>query len=306
MKKTLAILLALALCIVLAACGDGVSSTPASAGANPAGSTSAAAPDTPAEPAAPAETVTLKIGASPAPHAEILEHAAGLLKEQGIELEIVQFDDYVIPNTALDEGSLDANYFQHLPYLTNFNAERGLTLTIAGAIHYEPLGVYAGKLDDLASIPDGAVIGIPDDATNGGRALLLLQDQGVLTLKDGIDLDTFRNAESINFTEYDGIAENPHNVKIQALTAANLPASLPDLDFGVINGNYALAAGISDKLLVTEDASGEAAQVFANVVAVRAGDETRPEIQALIEVLKSDGMKAWITENYQGSVLPAE
>lgn len=302
MKKTLAILLALALCIALAACGGSASSTPAADG----NSTPAAADGAAGDAAAPAGTVTLKIGASPAPHAEILEQAAGLLKEQGIELEIVQFDDYVIPNTALDEGSLDANYFQHLPYLTNFNAERGLTLTSAGAIHYEPLGVYAGKSSDIASVPDGAVIGIPDDATNGGRALLLLQAQGVLTLKDGIDLDTFRNAESINFTEYDGIAENPHNVKIEALTAANLPASLPDLDFGVINGNYALAAGISDKLLVTEDASGEAAQVFANVVAVRAGDETRPEIQALIEVLKSDEIKTWITENYQGSVLPAE
>ena len=303
MTKTLAILLALALCIALAACGSSSSSTPA---ANAGNSTPAAADGAADDASAPAGTVILKIGASPAPHAEILEQAAGLLKEQGIELEIVQFDDYVIPNTALDEGSLDANYFQHLPYLTNFNAERGLTLTSAGAIHYEPLGVYAGISSDISNVPDGAVIGIPDDATNGGRALLLLQDQGVLTLKDGIDLDTFRNAESINFTEYDGIAENPHNVKIEALTAANLPASLPDLDFGVINGNYALSAGISDKLLVTEDASGEAAQVFANVVAVREGDETRPEIQALIEVLKSDAMKTWITENYQGSVLPAE
>lgn len=301
MKKTLAILLALALCIALAACGASASSTPANAG-----NSTPAADGASNDAAAPAETVTLKIGASPAPHAEILEHAAALLKEQGIELDIVQFDDYVIPNTALDEGSLDANYFQHLPYLVNFNAERGLALTSAGAIHYEPLGVYAGKSSDLANVPDGAVIGIPDDATNGGRALLLLQAQGVLTLKDGIDLDTFRNAESINFTEYDGIAENPHNVKIEALTAANLPASLPDLDFGVINGNYALAAGISEKLLVTEDASGEAAQVFANVVAVRAGDENRPEIQALVEVLKSEEMRAWITENYQGSVLPAE
>ncbi len=128
----------------------------------------------------------------------------------------------------------------------------------------------------------------------------------MLKLKDGIDLDTFRNAESINFTEYDGIAENPHNVKIEALTAANLPASLPDLDFAVINGNYALPAGLGNLQLAAEDASGEAAQVFANVVAVREGDESRPEIQTLIEVLKSDEMKDWITENYQGSVLPAE
>lgn len=304
MKKTLALILALALGIALAACGGGNSSSPA---ADNAGSDApAAASGAPAASDAPTETVTLKIGASPAPHAEILGHAAELLQAQGIELEIVQFDDYVIPNTALDEGSLDANYFQHLPYLTNFNAERGLTLVSAGAIHYEPLGVYAGKSNDLTSVPEGAVIGIPDDATNGGRALLLLQEQGVLKLRDGITLDTFRNAESINFTEYDGIAENPHNVKIEALTAANLPAALPDLDFAVINGNYALPAGIANLQLAAEDESGEAAQVFANVVAVRAGDEDRPEIKALIEVLKSDEMKAWITENYQGSVLPAE
>lgn len=301
MKKTLAILLALALCLALAACGGSASSSPAADSAAPADSAAA-----PASAAQPAETVTLKVGASPAPHAEILGHAEEMLKERGIALEIVQFDDYVIPNTALDEGSLDANYFQHLPYLTNFNAERGLTLVSAGAIHYEPLGVYAGKSNDLVNVPEGAVIGIPDDATNGGRALLLLQEQGVLKLKDGIDLNTFRNAESINFTEYDGIAENPHNVKIEALTAANLPAALPDLDFAVINGNYALPAGIANLQLAAEDASGEAAQVFANVVAVRAGDEERPEIKALIEVLKSDDMKAWITENYQGSVLPAE
>ena len=301
MKKTLAIFLALALGVALAACGGDSS---AARTADHSGSSAPAAAS--GAPAASGETVTLKIGASPAPHAEILGHAAELLKEQGVALDIVQFDDYVIPNTALDEGSLDANYFQHLPYLTNFNAERGLTLVSAGAIHYEPLGVYAGKSSDLVNVPEGAVIGIPDDATNGGRALLLLQEQGVLTLKDGVDLDTFRNAESINFTEYDGIAENPHNVKIEALTAANLPAALPDLEFAVINGNYALPAGIANLQLAAEDAAGEAAQVFANVVAVRAGDEDRPEIRALIEVLKSDEMKAWITEQYQGSVLPAE
>ena len=209
-----------------------------------------------------------------------------------------------MPNTALAEGSLEANYFQHQPYLTNFNAEQGTDLVSAGAIHYEPLGVYAGKSTDLANVPDGAKIGIPADATNGGRALLLLQDQGVLTLKDNINLDYFRNAEDITFSEYDGIAENPHNVEIVAMEAANLPASLPDLDFAVINGNYAIPAGIADKLLVTEDASGEAAQVFANIIAVRNGEENNAGVKALVEVLKSDEMKQWITDKYQGSVLP--
>lgn len=213
------------------------------------------------------------------------------------------------PTPPWQEGSLDANYFQHEPYLLNFNAENGTNLVSAGAIHYEPLGVYAGKSDDLANVPDGAVIGIPADATNGGRALLLLQECGVLTLKDGISIDTFRdaeaNAEAINFTEYDGIAENPHNVKIEALVADMLPAALPDLDFAVINGNYALPAGISDKLLANEDAGGEAPGVFANIIAVRAGDEAREDIQKLVSVLKSDEMKDWITSNYEGSVLPA-
>ena len=288
MKKTIAIALTLALGASLAACGSTSSSAAASA------STSGAA----------GETVTLKVGASPSPHAEILEAAAPILAEQGIELDIVEFDDYVLPNTALADGSLDANYFQHQPYLTNFNAENGTDLVSAGSIHYEPLGLYAGKTASLDELADGAVIGIPADATNGGRALLLLQDLGVLTLKDGIDLDYFRNAEDITFSEYDGIAENPHNVQIEALEAANLPAALPDLDFAVINGNYAIPAGIADKLLATEDAAGDAAQVFANIVAVRSGDETRPEIEALVEVLKSDEVKRFIEEKYEGSVLP--
>lgn len=298
MKKFTALCLVLCLALVLAACGAAPASSAASGSAGSLGAASDAE-----------GTVTLKVGASPSPHAEILEHAADLLAAEGITLDIVEFDDYVMPNTALQEGSLDANYFQHEPYLLNFNAENGTNLVSAGAIHYEPLGVYAGKSDDLANVPDGAVIGIPADATNGGRALLLLQECGVLTLKDGISIDTFRdaeaNAETINFTEYDGIAENPHNVKIEALVADMLPAALPDLDFAVINGNYALPAGISDKLLANEDAGGEAPGVFANIIAVRAGDEAREDIQKLVSVLKSDEMKDWITSNYEGSVLPA-
>lgn len=287
MKKTFAWILTTVLAVGLAGCtaaADGQSTQAAEAQSGSA--------------------QVIRVGASPAPHAEILEHAADLLAEKGYTLEIVEFDDYVMPNTALAEGSLEANYFQHQPYLTNFNAEQGTDLVSAGAIHYEPLGVYAGKSSDLSSVPDGAKIGIPADATNGGRALLLLQDQGVLTLKDGINLDYFRNAEDITFSEYDGIAENPHNVEIIAMEAANLPASLPDLDFAVINGNYAIPAGIADKLLVTEDASGEAAQVFANIIAVRNGEENNEGVKALVEALKSDEMKQWITDKYEGSVLP--
>ncbi len=296
MKKIIASILSLSLCFALAACGGNAESN-TSSGAEPA-----------SEPAGEG-AVTLKVGASPAPHGEILEHAAELLAEQNINLEIVLFDDYVMPNTGVDEGSLDANYFQHQPYLTNFNAEHGTKIASIGAIHYEPLGIYAGKSADLANVPDGAVIGIPDDATNGGRALLLLQDNGIIKLKDGITLDTFREAQTdagaINFNEYDGIAENPHNIKIEALAAANLPASLPDLDFAIINGNYAIPAGISDKLLVTENADSEAGKVFANVIAVREEDKDRPELKALVEVLQSKEVADWITEKYQGSVLPA-
>lgn len=248
----------------------------------------------------------LTVGASPVPHAEILEHAASLLEKDGIKLKIVQFDDYVIPNTALMEGSLDANYFQHQPYLTNFNAQQNADLVSAGAIHYEPLGLYAGKSKNLKDIKQKAKIGIPADATNGGRALLLLQEQGILTLKDGIDLDYFRNAQDISFSEYDGIAENPHQIEIVAMEAANLPASLPDLDFAVITGNYALLAGIAEDLLVSEDAKSQAAQVFANLIAVRKENQEDEKVQALVKVLKSDEMKNWITEKYQGSVLPAD
>lgn len=291
MKKNLGLILAAVLAFGLAGCTAAQSSS----------STAQSVQETAA---ASSGAQVIRVGASPAPHAEILEQAADLLAEKGYQLEIVEFDDYVMPNTALAEGSLEANYFQHQPYLTNFNAEQGTDLVSAGAIHYEPLGVYAGKSTDLANVPDGAKIGIPADATNGGRALLLLQDQGVLTLKDNINLDYFRNAEDITFSEYDGIAENPHNVEIVAMEAANLPASLPDLDFAVINGNYAIPAGIADKLLVTEDASGEAAQVFANIIAVRNGEENNEGVKALVEVLKSDEMKQWITDKYQGSVLP--
>lgn len=291
MKKNLGFILAAVLAFGLAGCTAAQNSS----------STAQSAQETAS---AASGVQVIRVGASPAPHAEILEQAADLLAEKGYQLEIVEFDDYVMPNTALAEGSLEANYFQHQPYLTNFNAEQGTDLVSAGAIHYEPLGVYAGKSTDLANVPDGAKIGIPADATNGGRALLLLQDQGVLTLKDNINLDYFRNAEDITFSEYDGIAENPHNVEIVAMEAANLPASLPDLDFAVINGNYAIPAGIADKLLVTEDASGEAAQVFANIIAVRNGEENNAGVKALVEVLKSDEMKQWITDKYQGSVLP--
>ena len=178
-------------------------------------------------------------------------------------------------------------------------------LATAAYVHYEPLGVYPGKTSSIEALPDGAKIGIPNDNTNGGRALLLLADLGLITLKDGLDLDYFRNAEgALNFSEYDGIAENPKNIQFVALEAANLPPSLPDLDLAVINGNYALGAGIADQVLTTE--TPETAQVFANVLAVKEGNENSKAVQALIEVLNSDTIKEYIQDTYKGTVVPVE
>lgn len=247
----------------------------------------------------------IKIGASPAPHADILRQAQPLLKEKGITLEIQEFDDYIIPNTALENGDLGANYFQHEPYLKDFNTQKDTHLTTAAFVHYEPLGVYPGKTADLDSLADGAKIGIPSDNTNGGRALLLLADMGLITLKDGLNLDYFRNAEGeLNFSEYDGIAENPKNLQFVAMEAANLAPSLIDLDLAVINGNYALGANIAETVLHTE--SEETAKVFANIIAVKEGNENQKAIQALIEVLGSDTIQQYIQDTYKGTVVPVK
>ena len=284
-NKIFATLLALTLALSLTACG---SKSDDSAKAD---TTDDAQTEQPAE---SQETVTLNVAASPTPHAEILKQCVPILAEQGIDLQITEFDDYVMPNTAVEDGSLDANYFQHLPYLEDFNAKNGTHLASVGVIHYEPMGLYPGKSSDLANIPDGAKIGIPGDNTNGARALLLLEAQGVLKLKEGVGLEA---------TELD-IEENPHNVEIVPMEAANLPASLPDLDFAVINGNY--ASGIADTVLVTEDADSVAAQTYGNIVAVKEGNENNPAVLALVEALKSDTIKQYIKDNYNGIVMPME
>ena len=276
MKKIVASVLALALAASLAACGSSTASSAASSEA------------------ASAETTVLKVGASPSPHAEILEQVKPILAEQGIDLQITEFDDYVMPNTAVEDGSLDANYFQHLPYLEDFNAKNGTHLASVGVIHYEPMGLYPGKSSDLANIPDGAKIGIPGDNTNGARALLLLEAQGVLKLKEGVGLEA---------TELD-IEENPHNVEIVPMEAANLPASLPDLDFAVINGNYASGAGIGDTVLVTEDADSVAAQTYGNIVAVKEGNEDTDATKALLAALTSNAVRDYINNTYDGAVVP--
>lgn len=237
---------------------------------------------------------TLTVGASPAPHAEILEQVKPLLAEQGITLEIVEFDDYVIPNTALNDGDLDANYFQHQPYLDSFNEGNGTELVSAGSIHYEPLGVYPGKTATIAELADGAQIAVPNDGSNEARALYLLEAQGLLT----VDHEKGFTATAMDITD------NPHNFDIVELDADKIPAAIQDVDLAVVNGNYAIASGINETVLVTEDSEGDSAQTYANIVAVRKGDESREDIKALVEALKSDAIKQFIEEKYQGSVVP--
>ncbi len=241
---------------------------------------------------------TLKVGASPTPHAEILGAVKDILAEKGIELEIVEYTDYVQPNLALQSGDLDANYFQHLPYLEDFNAENKTTLVSVGAIHYEPYALYPGKTKTLAELKEGAKIAVPNDTTNEARALQLLEQGGLIKLKAGAGLKA---------TKLD-IEENTKNLQIVELEAAQLPRSLKDVDFAVINGNYALEAGLSpakDGLLV-ESAEALGATTFGNIVAVKSGNENKPEIKALREALKSDTVKKFIEDKYKdsGSVVP--
>ena len=241
-----------------------------------------------------ADSKTIKVGATPAPHAEILEVAKEIMAKEGYTLEITEFDDYIMPNTAVEEGELDANYFQHITYMNGFNADNGTHLVSAGAIHYEPFGLYAGKTASLDALADGAQIAIPNDATNGGRALLLLQEQGLITLADDCGLEP---------TVQD-IVDNPKNLEFSEMEAAQLPLRLADLDMAVINGNYAIDAGLSmADALAIESADGDAATAYVNVLAVKEGRESDPAIQALAEALCSQEVKDFIDENYAGAVV---
>jgi len=241
------------------------------------------------------EVTTLRVGATASPHAEILEQVKEDLKAQGIDLEIIEFSDYVTPNTALDSGELDANFFQHVPYLDDFNSENGTDLVSVLPIHFEPLTIYAGQSDDLKSIADGATIAIPNDTTNEARALLLLEAEGLISLKEGV---------GIAATPAD-IVDNAHNIKFVEAEAAALPRLLDDADFAVINGNFALSAGIDSALaLASESADSEAADMYANVLVVKAGNENDAGIQKLISALKSDSVRTFINESYDGVVVP--
>jgi D-methionine transport system substrate-binding protein len=245
--------------------------------------------------AALAEKAT--IGATAVPHAEILEFAKPLLAEKGIELEITVFTDYVLPNTATEDGQLDANYFQHKPYLADFNTNNGTHLVPVIPVHFEPFAIFPGKSASLADIPDGALIAVPNDATNEARALLLLEANGVLKIAEGKGLDA---------TKLD-IVENPHNVQIQELEAAQLPRSLADVDFAAINGNYALEAGLSaaKDAVASEGIDSLAAETYINYVVVKEGNENSALVVALKEVLGSDTVRDFIAEKYQGAVVAA-
>ena len=289
MKKLVSLLLSGALAVgLLAGCGStgnsGTANTPAANTESPAASTETGS----------LEGTTLKVGATPAPHAEILEVVKDILAEQGITLEIVQYNDYVQPNNAVEDGSLDANYFQHITYMNDFNDQNGTHLVSAAEVHYEPMSLYAGKVSSLDELADGALIGVPNDATNEARALLVLQQEGLITLRDGAGITATIN----------DIVDNPKNLQFSEMEAAQLPLRLADLDMAVINGNYAIDAGLSmDDALATESADGEAAQAYVNVLAVKEGREDDPAIQALAAALCSDEVKAYIEENYNGAVV---
>ena len=241
---------------------------------------------------------TIKVAASPTPHAEILAEAKPLLAAQGWDLEITEFEDYVQPNLVVDSGDFDANYFQHIPYLDNFNEEKGTHLVNAGGIHYEPFGIYPGTKNSLDDLADGDVIAVPNDTTNEARALLLLEANGVLTLKEGAGLTA---------TVKD-IASYAKDIKIQELEAAQVSRVKDEVAFVVLNGNYALEAGFSvgKDAIAYETSDSEAAKTYVNVIAVKEGNENSEAIQALIRVLKSDEIKQFINEKYDGAVIPFE
>ncbi|OKP99803.1 MetQ/NlpA family ABC transporter substrate-binding protein [Paenibacillus sp. P46E] len=291
MKKVLLTFFSLTLVVVLAACGNNNNTNNAanSAATNAPAANASTEPST--EPSA--EPVTLVIGASPKPHAEILKAIAPLLEKQGIKLEIKEFTDYILPNTQLAEKELDANFFQHKPYLDDQNQKNGTDLVSVTAVHVEPFGAYSKKIKSIDELADGAKVAIPNDATNGGRALILMAKNGLITLKD----DT-----NIASTTAD-ITENKKNLKIVELEAAMLPRQLDEVDLALINTNYALEAG----LVPTKDALfiEGADSPYANLLVARPDNKDSDAIQKLAAALTSPEAKAFIEKEYQGSIIPA-
>lgn len=286
---------------VLTGCGAGTGesastgTTVAAAETIAASETTSAAAETTAE-AAAEKKGTITVAASATPHAEILEQAKPLLEKEGWDLEVTVFDDYVQPNLVVESGEFDANYFQHIPYLENFNKENNTHLVNAGGIHYEPFGIYPGKKAALDELEKGDTIAVPNDTTNEARALLLLQDNGVITLKEGAGLEaTVRD-----------IVENPKDIKIQELEAAQVARVKDEVAFVVLNGNYALQAGFSvaKDSVAYEKSDSEAAKTYVNVIAVKEGNEKSEAVRALVDVLTSDAIKEYINTTYDGAVIP--
>ena len=243
----------------------------------------------------PKELEVIKVGASPTPHAVILEQVVSEMAAEGFKLEVVDYSDYVLPNTDLEAGEIKANYFQHLPYLEDFNSEKGTNIVSVAAIHFEPLGLYAGKTRSVSDLPTGGKIAVPNDTTNEARALLLLENEGIIKLKDGADLKV---------TVKD-IVENEKKIQFVELEAAAIPASLAEVDLAVINGNYALSAALSaNDLVASESPDSLAATTFANIIAVKAGSENDPGVKALVKVLTSEKIRTFIEGKFDGVVVP--
>ena len=289
MKKIIALLLALAMIFALVACGAKTEVTEETETTETVEETVEETTEETAEP------VVITVGATPAPHCEILEVAKELMAAKGYELKIQEFNDYIIPNTAVQEGELDANYFQHITYMNNFNDENGTELVSVAGIHYEPFGLYAGQTASLEELGESASIAVPNDATNEARALLLLEQEGLIKLAEGVGLAATKS----------DIVENALNLEIVEMEAAQLTATLQDVDMAVINGNYAIDAGLNvSEALAVEAADGTAAEAYVNVLTVKAGNEENEAVLALVEALQSAEVKAFIEETYAGAVVP--
>ena len=293
-KRVTAVILTAALTVAaLAGCGNTATSEPAAEATESAATTATQEAENTSS-----EDKTIAVAASATPHAEILEQVKSILAEQGWDLQVTVFDDYVQPNNVVESGDFDANYFQHIPYLNSFNEEHGTHLVNAGGIHYEPFGIYPGTKSSLDDLSSGDVIAVPNDTTNEARALLLLQDNGILTLKDGVGLEATVN----------DIVENPKDVKIQELAAEQVARVREEVAFVVLNGNYALQAGLSvgKDAIKFETSDSEAAKTYVNVIAVKEGNENSDKIKALVSALKSDEIKKYINDTYDGAVIPFE
>ena len=297
-KRILVAVISAAFVLGVTGCSSAAQSTPAAgAGSETAEVSSEASADSAVAGAREEakDEVTIKVGANITPHAEILREAQPLLKEKGINLEIIELEDSITPNTGVIEGSLDANYFQHVPYLEQFNEENGSDLVSIGAIHYEPFGVYAGRTKDLKDLPDGALVAVPNNVTNEARALLLLAQEGLITLKDDAGIEA----------TIGDIVDNPKNIEFKELAPEQLVASLPDVDIAVINGNYAIEGGLHvSQALAVEANDGLAAKTYGNIIATSPDKKDDPALATLVEVLQGSEIKAFIEGKYDGAVVP--